>query len=195
MSSQVRALLAVALATIILFGAQFLLPGPKEPPAPTNEKAGSTTTKPSASLPEKAPAPLDRQQGRKAAPKAPEREAIVETDVVKAVLTSRGGALKSWRLKSYRAADGQGVDLVALQQEGEPLGPLLVSSGNPEEPAPVDFDIDKAQLSLRSPSETGSITFSSRGSGPLRLSKRVTFRGNSYRVRLSCCGKTRARSQ
>lgn len=181
MSSQVRALLAVALATIILFGAQFLLPGPQEPPDPSKEKVGSTATKPSASLSDNAPAPLARPQGREAAPKAPEREAIVETDVVRAVLTSRGGALKSWRLKSYRAADGQGVDLVALQQ-GELLGPLLVSSGNPEEPAPLDFDIDKAQLSLRSPSETGSITFSSRGSGPLQLSKRLTFKGNSYRV-------------
>ncbi|MBI2882925.1 MAG: membrane protein insertase YidC [Candidatus Methylomirabilis oxyfera] len=189
MSSQVRALLAVALATVILFFAQFLLPGPKKSPAPANEKTGSNATKPSASLSEKAPAaPLDQQQGREAAPKAAEREAIVETDVVRAVLTSRGGALKSWRLKSYRAADGQGVDLVALQQ-GELLGPLLVSSGNPEEPAPLDFDIDKAQLSLRSPSETGSITLSSRGSGPLQLSKRITFRGNSYRVEVELSWK------
>ncbi|CBE70025.1 MAG: membrane protein insertase YidC [Candidatus Methylomirabilis oxygeniifera] len=184
MSSQVRALLAVALATVILFGAQFLLPGPKESKEssePSKQEAVGTATKSPTSPASKAPGPLERPQVREVVPRAPEREAIVETDVVRAVLTSRGGALKSWRLKSYRAADGQGVDLVALQQ-GELPGPLLVSSGNPEEPAPLDFDIDKAEVSLRSPSETGSITFSSRGSGPLQLSKRLTFKGNSYRV-------------
>ena len=119
---------------------------------------------------------------------APAREVVVETDIVRAVLTSRGGALKSWRLKPYPAADGQGVDLVAPQQE-DLLGPLLVSSGSSEEPAPLDFDIDKAQLSLRSSSETGSVAFSSRGSGPLQLSKRLTFKGNSYRVEVELSWK------
>lgn len=191
MSSQVRALLAVALATIILFGAQFLLPGPKESKETkesSKQEAVSTATTHSTSPSSEAPAPSERPQGREVASRAPEREAVVETDVVRAVLTSRGGALKSWRLKSYRAADGQGVDLVALQQEESP-GPLLVSSGNPEEPAPMDFDIDKAQLSLGSPSETGSITFTSRGSGPLQLTKRLTFKGNSYRVEVEIAWK------
>lgn len=113
---------------------------------------------------------------------APEREVVVETDVVRAVFTSRGGALKSWRLKSYQGVDKQGVDLVVLPQKGEALGPLTVANGNSEEPAPVDFDIDTTQLNLRSPSESGSITFSSRGSSPLQLSKRLIFKGNSYRV-------------
>ncbi|MDE2180223.1 MAG: membrane protein insertase YidC, partial [candidate division NC10 bacterium] len=181
MSTQVRALLAVALATLILLGGQYLLPRPQESQAPSKEKAASTATKPSASPSSAGSSPLDGQQGRGAPPKAPEREVIVETDVVRAVLTSRGGALKSWRLKPYRVADGQGVDLVALHQ-ADLLGPLLVTSGNPEEPAPLDFDIDKTQLGLRSSSETGSITFSSRGGGPLQLTKRLTFKGNSYRV-------------
>lgn len=190
MTSQARALLAVALATIILFGAQFLLPRPQGPPAPSKEKekALPTAITPSTSPSGEAPASPDRQQRQETVPKTPEREVMVETDVVRAVLTSRGGALKSWRLKSYEAADGQGVELVALQQE-DALGPLQVSSGNPEVPAPLDFDIDKTQLSLRSPSEAGSITLSSRGSGPLRLSKRLTFKGNSYRVEVELSWK------
>lgn len=191
MSSQARALLAVSLATLILFGAQFLLPKPEYPPATTGEKSASTTTKPSGPPSSEAPTPSGRPQGREAAPKAPEREVVVETDVVRAVFTSRGGALKSWRLKSYQAADGQGVDLVALPQEQaeEALGPLLVSSGNPEEPAPLEFDSDKSQLDLRSSSDTGSIVLSSRGGGPLQLSKRLTFKRNSYRVEVELSWK------
>lgn len=114
----------------------------------------------------------------------------METDVVRAVFTTRGGALKSWRLKSYQAADGQGVDLVALPRAEEAMfGPLLVSSGNPEEPAPLEFDIDKSQLDLGSSSETGSIVLSSRGGGPLQLSKRLTFTRNSYRVEVELLWK------
>lgn len=189
MSTQVRALLAVVLATLILLGAQYLLPGPpEEPPAPAKEEAASTAAKPSAAPSGEAPSSLDRPHRGEAPPKAPEREVIVETDVVRAVLTSRGGALKSWRLKPYPIADGQGVDLVGLQQE-DLLGPLLASSGSLEDPAPLDFDIDKPQLNLRSSSETGSITFSSRGSGPLQLSKRLTFKGNSYRIELELSWK------
>lgn len=181
MSTQVRALLAVALATLILLGAQYLLPRPEEPPAPAKEEATPAAAKPSTSPSSEASSPLDRPRGAETPPKTPEREVIVETDIVRAVLTSRGGALKSWRLKPYQVADGQGVDLVGLQQE-DLLGPLLASSGNLEEPAPLDFDIDKPHLNLRSSSETGSITFSSRGSGPLQLSKRLIFKGNSYRT-------------
>ena len=189
MSSQVRALLAVALATVILFGAQYLFPRPQESPTPAKEKTAPTAIKPAASPSSDASSSSDRVHRREAPPKAPEREVLVETDVVKAVLTSRGGAVKSWRLKRYRVADGQGVELVALPQEEEWPGPLLASSGNPDEPAPLDFDIDKSQLSLRSPSEAGSITFSSRGSGPLQLSKRVTFKTNSYRVEVELSWK------
>src|SRR5574337_185810 len=155
MSSQVRALLAVALATVILFGAQFLLPRPKGSPAPAKKEAASPGIKPAAPPSGGGTSQAGQPQGREAAQKAPEREAIVETEVVRAVVTSRAGALKSWRLKSYKVADGQGVDLVARQQDDVP-GPLLVSSGNPEAPAPADFDIDRSQLDLRSPSDTAS---------------------------------------
>lgn len=178
----------MALATLILLGGQYLFPRDKETLTPSKEEASSTTPQPSVSPSGEVLSPSDRQQGREAAPKAPEREVVVETDVVRAVLTSRGGTLKSWQLKAYQVADGQGVDLVAVQQE-DLLGPLMVSSGSPEEPAPLDFNIDKAQLNIGSSSETGSITFSSRGSSPLQLSKRLTFKGNSYRVEVELSWK------
>ena len=189
MTTQVRALLATALATIILFAGQYLIPSRfNEAPGPVSEKAVPAAAKPPTAPSSTASSPLDGLHVRKAPPKAPEREVVVETDLVRTVLTSQGGTLKSWRLKPYPVADGQGVNLVAPPQE-DLLGPLLVSSGNPEEPAPLDFDIDKAQLNLRSSSETGSITFSSRGSGPLQLSKRLTFTGNSYRAEVELSWK------
>ncbi|NJD67546.1 MAG: membrane protein insertase YidC [candidate division NC10 bacterium] len=181
MSNQARALLAVALATIILFGAQFLLPGPRGPQAPSKKEPTSTTTTPTAPQRGEGVAVSGQPRGREAVPALPEREVVVETDVVRAVFSSRGGPLKSWRLNQYRIANGQGLELVASPQDGL-LRPLWTSSGNPEEPAPADFDADKSQLSLRSASDTGAITFSSRGGGPLQLSKRLTFKTNSYRV-------------
>src|SRR5574337_175774 len=189
MSTQVRALLAVALATLILFGGQYLLPRrPEETPDPSKKEAIPAAAKPAASSSSEGSSLSGRLQERETSPRVPEREVIVETGVVKAILTSRGGALKSWQLKPYSVTDGQEVDLVALQPE-DLTGPLTVSSGSAEQPAPLDFDIDKAQLNLRGSSETGAILLSSRGNGPLRLSKRLTFKGNSYRVEVALSWK------
>ncbi len=41
-----------------------------------------------------------------------ERSIVVETDVVRAVFSNRGGVITSWTLKKYPGADGKPVDLV-----------------------------------------------------------------------------------
>ncbi|MCI0408674.1 MAG: membrane protein insertase YidC, partial [Acidobacteria bacterium] len=124
--------------------------------------------------------PVAPLKGRPALPHAPEREVIIDTEVVRAIFTTRGGTLKSWQLKRYSSQDGEAVDLVAPATG--PLGPLLAWSGRLEGAAGLDFEEDKVQLGLRSPSETGSVSFSSRAAGPLRLTKRLFFKGDSYRV-------------
>ena len=54
-----------------------------------------------------------RARGRAASsPTAAERDVTFENDAVSAVFTTRGGALKSWRLKKYQDAAGQPLELV-----------------------------------------------------------------------------------
>jgi hypothetical protein len=83
----------------------------------------------------------------------------VDTGAVAAVFTTRGGVLKSWRLKRYTLEDGKAVDLVA--STGGRIGPLFAWSGKLEDAALPDFDVDRERLELHSPAQAESLTFSS----------------------------------
>lgn len=180
MSTEQRALLATFLVVLIFLGWQYFLPRPEEPPSRAKEATARQEAKPSARGPAMATPPLVPLQGRASSPRAPEQEVVVDTEVIRAVFTTRGGALRSWRLKRYTLEDGRAVELVA--PSADPPGPLFAWSGRLEEAAALDFTADKERLDLRSPAETGSITLSSRARGPLLLAKRLTFRRGSYRV-------------
>ena len=180
MSTEQRALIATILVVLIFFGYQYFLPRSEEPPSRAKEAATTLPAKSPTPQRAVAPFPLAAPQGRAEQAKAAEREVVVETEAVKAIFTTRGGMLKSWRLKRYTLEDGQAVELVA--PSAGPLGPLFAWSGRPEGVSPLDFEPDKGRLDLHSPAESGSVTFSSRAGGPLQLAKRLIFKGDSYRV-------------
>lgn len=182
MTTEQRALLATILVVVIFLGYQYFLPRPEETPSPAKETTSPQAVKPATSQPSAAPLPLASFRSPAASSKAAEREVVVDTQAVRAVFTTRGGALKSWQLKHYTSADGRAVDLVPPTPG--PVGPLFAWSGRLEAAAPPDFDADKERLALRSPAETGSITFTSRAGGPLQLTKRLAFKGDSYRVEI-----------
>ncbi len=180
MSTEQRALLATVIALAIFVAWGFLFPQSSEPPQRAKPATGPETPKAPAPRPAAAPTAVAPLKGAAASSKLPEREVIVDTDLIRVVLTTRGATLKSWELKRYTRDDGKPVDLVP-PTEGS-WAPLLAWSGKLEEAAPIDFEADRDRLDLRSPSETGTVTFTSRTGGPLRLTKRLTFRGDIYRV-------------
>jgi YidC/Oxa1 family membrane protein insertase len=180
MSTEQRALLATVLALVIFVVWGFLFPQPSEPPQSAKPVAGPEAPTAAVPRPPAAPTAVAPLRSAAASPAPPEREVVVETDLIRAVLTSRGATLKSWGLKRYESDDGKPVDLVA--PSAGPWAPLLAWSGGLEEAAPIDFDVDRDRLDLRSSGETGTVTFTSRADGPLRLIKRLTFRRDAYRV-------------
>jgi len=192
MTTEQRVLLATVLVVLIFLGYQYLLPRPQAPPSPPKEAdspRGSTATAPNVAAPPLQPAPL---HARPASPRPAEREVVVETEVVRARFTTRGGVLKSWQLKRYAVTEGQPVELVA--PTAGPVGPLFAWSGKLEGAAAPDFDVDTDRLVLRSPADTGSVTFSSRAGGPLQLTKRLSFTGDSYRVRVQLSWKNNGKA-
>src|SRR5215213_8036794 len=112
-----RVLLAVVLSFIVLYGYQALFMPPKPQPA-------QEATTPAAPGPDAAKAPA--QPVQTPTPEAPpvqtpaapvvadtaERDVVFENAAVAAVFTTRGGALKSWRLKHYQDATGKPLDLI-----------------------------------------------------------------------------------
>src|SRR3989304_10127418 len=179
MSPARGALLATVRGGLIFIGSQYFFLRPEELPAPAKPAAssqGATPVVPQPAAVRLTPAPL---RGRPAPPEAPEREVVVDTDLVRAVFTTKGGTLKSWQLKRYAGAGGRAVDLVA--PAAGPWGPLLAWSGGLGDATPPDFEPDKRERTLRAPAETGTITFSSRPGGPLRLPEELALKGGRHR--------------
>ena len=105
-----RVFLAIFLAAIVMYGWQALFVPPPPPPTQTQAKPTPTATQAPPGTPSPQPVPVE-------APAAPdtsgpeaggaaavvsetgEREIVVETATVQAVLTNRGGRLLHWRLK------------------------------------------------------------------------------------------------
>ena len=110
-----RVLLAVVLSFVVLYGYQAMFPPPKPP---QRRRRRPDPGAPQLRNGHPPPAQSSRRRRRRsrgagavaAAAAAPvvadtaEREIVVENDSVRAVFTTRGGVLKSWRLKKYQDA-------------------------------------------------------------------------------------------
>ena len=129
-----RVFLAIILSFLVLYLYQALFVRPTT--APTSSRPGSTAasappaagtatgdTTPAAPTAAAVPAVPDLAPAPQALVSEPsEREIIVDTATVQAVLTNRGGRLVHWRLKEYADNRGQPVDLVSGDlPAGEPL--------------------------------------------------------------------------
>lgn len=180
MSTEQRALIATVLVVLIFVGYQYFFIRPEEPQPPAKEESSRQATTPLASPPAAAPVPVAPLKALAVPPPAVQREVVIDTETVRAAITTRGATLTSWQLKRYTSADGRAVDLVAPAPG--PWGPLLAWSGKLEGAEPPEFEPDKIRLDLRSPAETGTVSFTSRAGGPLRLTKRLVFTGDSYQV-------------
>jgi YidC/Oxa1 family membrane protein insertase len=141
-----RVLIAVVLSFIVLYGFQALFPPPKPRPAP-GASPGSPSTAPGASQP---PAVAGTATSANPAPTAPaptapaptppptaaaqplvgdarEREIVVENDAVRAVFSTKGGVLTSWRLKKYSSDPGTPLDLVPGKAPEGSVKPFTLS--------------------------------------------------------------------
>jgi YidC/Oxa1 family membrane protein insertase len=119
-----RLFIAILLSIVVLYGYQALF----VPPPPANSTlqqktpAGQTPSSPAATQQTPTPPAPATPAAATPAPAAPaaavitseanEREIVVETTTVQAVLSNRGGRLVHWRLKEYRDKSGAALDLV-----------------------------------------------------------------------------------
>lgn len=115
-----RVLIAVVLSFVVLYTFQALFPAAQDPKKPVQDS--KTETIPNASAAERAnpsssvhgasPAP-STPAASGVAPGTPGRDVVLETDAVHATFTTRGAAVSSWKLKKFRDADGQSLEMIA----------------------------------------------------------------------------------
>jgi YidC/Oxa1 family membrane protein insertase len=134
---QKQFLLAIVLCFLVIYGWQALFPPPrpvKPTPAPqqvTSAPSGTAAPVGTPSTPLEAPVEPEAPKPLVAAPS--EQDIAFENAAVKAVFSTRGGTLKSWRLKNYH--DGTGAPLE------------LVPQNVPGAPKPFTLEVDDATVS------------------------------------------------
>jgi len=136
-----RVFIAILLAAVVMYGWQALFMPPPPAPGQTRPPASAPTTPAQTPDLAAAPTPAAAPQPVEPAPQAlttetREREIVVDTPAITAVFTNRGGRVLHWRLKDYRDAAGQLVDLV----------PSNVPAG---EARPFSLQLDDRQLTER----------------------------------------------
>jgi YidC/Oxa1 family membrane protein insertase len=162
-----RVLLAVVLSFAVLYGFQLMFP-PPEPPrpeAPAAEQPGQVSPVPTAQQPPAATPALEPGAAA-AAPlvaDAAEREVVVESEAVRAVFSTRGGVLTSWRLKKYTGADGQPLELVPQDAPAGAPRPFSLATDDAAVTAVLASALYKpshAAVSIGSASETVAFDYS-----------------------------------
>ena len=193
-----RVLLAIVISFVILYAYQafFVPPVQPRPPAPaangnpaaTPPVAGDAPTAEAPASTPAAPTPAAPAPAALVADAA-EREIVVETTTVQAVLTNRGARLVHWRLKGYRDEKGEWLDLV----------PGNLPAGTP---TPFSLRFDEGPLTARvndalfrvsgaagtevdARSAPATLTFEFQDAAGLHVRKSFEFSPSGYVVKFS----------
>jgi YidC/Oxa1 family membrane protein insertase len=185
-----NAILATGLVILILIGYQFYLSRFEVPPQETTRAA---STQPAADKPSPAPDTVQQPQSRLTAAlpqsrtftptverKLTPRDIVVETPLMRVVLSSEGGVARHWELSAYRLDSGSPVDLVATIPNETTPGPL--SAWVAEEQLRAVFEVDVERLDLTKSQASGSVTFKHTTETGLELEKKLTFHADTYQV-------------
>lgn len=179
-----RVLLAVILSFIVLVLSQVLFPPPKPPafettpPAPTATGSDSATAAPSTNPaaagtdPAQAPAAVERPRATVAA--SQEQDITVDSPAVHAVFSTRGAALKSWRLKNYRDDKGQPLELVPVALSN-PVRPFTLRVDDPATSAALREALYKPSADNLTITGPSTLTFEYRDEAGLTATKQFSF--------------------
>jgi YidC/Oxa1 family membrane protein insertase len=181
-----RTIIAVVLSVLILLIWSYLFPTKhQQPKAPLTEVQTTAKTE----SPE-VPAPVQQQPSAIAVQPVvvPTYEGgsdvTVETDLYKAVFSTRGAIIKSWELKKYNDKDGNPVMLLKDRGVIPALG-ILFEGENRNLPQQIIFGATSDRLVLSEHGkQSGEIIFSYNQNG-LAITKKFIFYNNDYKVDLS----------
>ena len=198
-----RVVIFLILSLAVIFGydlllKQFgLLPSPEtiqEPPSEASSArpgdAGAPTSTPAADASRSA-APAKREAlPRESSPPqhipASEQVVVIETDLVRVGLDTRGGVISSWELKHHRTAPPEGQPVQLVHQGAKFKGPLSISTSEPAAEKVLSdglyaIEADITSLDSSHPESHVTLRFQDSGSG-LKVFKRLTFHQGSYLV-------------
>lgn len=173
-----RVLLAVILSFIVLYGYQALFPPPPPVRPAADPVPGAAAPTPGAA---EAP-PVETAPAVEAAPVAEpitaaagEQDILVESDAVRAVFTTRGGALKSWQLKHYTNDAGEPLELVPAAAPAGTPRPFTLTADDPDVGRTIASALYRPSAERVDAGAGGSLTFEYRDASGISAQKEFTF--------------------
>ena len=169
-----KTLLAIILSIAVIIGYQFLFPQQQpevRPVQPVAEEKAET----------QAPEPIPVTPVTASSASAVEKEIRVENDFYSAVLSSKGGTVKSWAIKAYK--DKKGQDVILLKKPGV-LPALGLGANNSFDLAEANFSVSGTDLKLGSSKSSGTVVFEYSQEG-ISIRRTYTFYADTYKVDLS----------
>ena len=183
---ETRALLAVALSVAVFYVfSTYIMPPPPPPVKSVQQRTSSVVQR----QPPPPTAPLS--SGTSPLPVMPTvtglpvKEIRVETDLYRALFSTKGGSLKRLVLRKYRENAGAGGKEVTIIGEESPENFSLITDakGIALDPAAV-YSVNADGITV-SGGEKRELIFSWISPQGIMLSKSYTFQGNSYAIMLS----------
>ncbi len=168
-----KTFLAIVLSILVIIGYQYFFSSYQPQVPPAKKQTGIPAAKK-----EEAAAPVPAVSGT--AP-SEEKEIRVENGLFSAVLSSRGGTIKSWEIKKYK--DKAGRDVVLLGKAA-PVPALAIGSDTNFNLANANFSVSGGDISLGSGSRPASVIFEY-AQGGISLRRTYTFSPDSYKVELT----------
>ncbi|HET7874734.1 MAG TPA: membrane protein insertase YidC [Methylomirabilota bacterium] len=172
-----RAILAAALMAGLLIVYQYLFsppPDTRPKPAPQATETVPAAAPPKPIAPTPTPAASVPALPAKEPPPAPDRTAVIETPLYRAVVRSQGGALEAWEL-SYRGQKAMVLPGVVMSS-----GLTVTRAG--ALPRPVIFALSTDALKLGPGAPQGELRLMGDDGFGLRIVQTLRFRADSYVV-------------
>ncbi len=189
-----RAILAIVLAFLILFGYQYLFVAPEQPQPIVEKTAEAPQQKIPVQEGQPAPAPAEIFQAEQPAqfgqpvnlPVQQGRNIVVETNKYIAVISETGGGIKSFRLKNYRETSGPDSELKELITTDSFIDlPLYFTWGVEPRRAQIPlFVADRETLKVET-GESQTLTMTAQLSSGLQVTRRLIFDPDSYLINMS----------
>ncbi len=176
-----RTLTAVILSLIVLIGWSFLS---QKKPVPQQtipiEESAVETASPAATKTTPVPMPVEPVN----LSDTDATDIVIETDLFKAVFTTKGASIKYWELKTYK--DNDGMPVVLLKEPGVIL-PLSILFEGPDRNLPqrLLYSVNTEGIRLSSQGKTeGELIFTYKNQGML-IKKKIVFFNDRYKADLS----------
>jgi len=149
----------LSLAVLVVWSIVFAPKPAQKTDSPAKEGIAPSQPAPTAS-PQPAPSVQKMEKpAEPAAVKGVEKEVTVETPLYRAVFSSTGASIKSFKLKKYRLAADPDSPLVELVHGQAPLVAILFDAGGKTESSPVVYNVDENSLTLEAGASPRELTF------------------------------------